>query len=156
MTPPGRAASTEAMPSPLARPSRVHRRGCIVVELPARSRRGKRTADTIVVQADQHWLHSLTHRSYLGKTGPRWWSFQTEWLWTPPYSQLTVVQLGGLVRLVCMLCRSRDSYNEATFQTTRKELRFYGLSDHVLRAISKNFAHVKISLLTGTGEIRDL
>jgi hypothetical protein len=130
------------------------RRDDVVVDHPARG--GKRERHIYLVQADRQWLHSLTHRSYLGRSGPTWWAYPTDWLWKPPYSELPLVLRGALATLVCMFCRSRDAYNEAAFETTRKELRMLGLTDRVLREISANFAQIQITRLSGSGEIKDL
>ncbi len=116
----------------------------------------KRERHLYAIKANQHWLHSLTHRSYLGKAGPTWWALQTGWLWNPTYTQLSASELGALVRIVCMFMRDRDSYNSCELLTDRKELRMHGISPHVLCGISKKFTHVEISLITEPGEIKEL
>lgn len=119
-------------------------------------KRHKRERHIYLLQADSQWLHTLTHRSYLGKSGPTWWAYPTKWIWTPPYCELSLVQRGALVTLICMFCRDRDAYNSGAFETHRKELRMHGLSDSVLREISNNFEQIQISVISGSGEIKDL
>ena len=126
-----------------------------VTELRPRTTR-KRERLIYVIRADLKWLHSLTHRSYLGKSGPTWWALPTKWLWTPPYSQLSVSELGALAKLVCMFMRDQDSYNTGTLESDRKELRLHGLSDALLHKLCNNFGKVEISLVSGSGEIKDL
>jgi len=126
-----------------------------VTELRSRTTR-KRERLIYVIQADVKWLHSLTHRSYLGKSGPTWWACPTKWLWTPPYSDLSLVHRGALVTLIQMFCRDRDAYNGGSFEAHRKELRVHGLTDRVLRGISDNFEQIQISVISGSGEIKEL
>ena len=123
---------------------------------PGRPKQGKRQRFTYLIRAEPEWLHSLTHKSYLGKSGPTWWAMPTKWLWEPTYTQLSAAELGALIRIICMFMRDRDSYNSGELLTDRKELRMHGISPHVFCEISKNFMHVEISLVTESGEIKNL
>ena len=115
----------------------------------------KRERFVYLIQAKPEWLHELT-KGYRGKSSPSWWAYPTNWIWKPPYCDLSLVQRGALVTLISMFCRDRDAFNQGCFETHRKELRLHGLTDRVLRGISDNFEQIQISVISESGEIKNL
>ena len=126
-----------------------------VTELLPRTTR-KRERNIYVVKADVNWLHDLTLSSYLAKGAPTWWRFFTKWLWTPPYSEFTPAELGALVKLIGMFMRDREAYNTGMFETHRKELRIHGLTDALIRKVSRKLGKLEIFLVTEGGKFKEL
>ena len=124
--------------------------------LPGGRSNRKRERLIYVVKADATWLHDLTLSSYVAKGAPTWWRFFTKWLWTPPYSELSPAELGALVKIIGMFMRDRDAYSIGVFETHRKELRIHGLTDALIRKVSRKLGKLEISVLTEDGEIREL
>ena len=119
-------------------------------------KRRKRERTNYLIKANPTWLHDLTLSSYRGAGAPRWWRLSTEWLWEPPYSELSPAELGALVRLVCMFTRSHSAYTEGAFETHKRELARYRLSDSILCNLCMKLPQVDISVITGSGEIKEL
>jgi len=116
----------------------------------------KRERQRYLIEANPAWLRSLPSSQFRGAGAPRWWRWRTEWLWESPYCDLTPAEIGALVRLVCMFARSHDAYTFAKFETHRKELNFYQLSDALLRKVCKKLPQLTISVITESGEFKDL
>lgn len=122
----------------------------VVPTEPAKRRKRERT--NYLIKANPTWLHGLTLSAYRGAGAPRWWRLSTEWLWEPPYSELSPAELGALVRLVCMFTRSHSAYTEGAFETHKKELARYRLSDTLLRNLCTKLPQLNVSVATESCE----
>ena len=112
------------------------------------AKRRKRERLCYRIEANVKWLHGLTLSAYRGVGAPRWWRLNTEWLWEPPYSELSPAEMGALVRLVCMFTRSHSAYTEGVFETHKKELLRYQLSDTLLRNLCTKLPQLNVSVAT--------
>ena len=80
----------------------------------------------------------------------------TDELWSPEFSRLTVAEYGAFRRILALFTRSKMAIKENVIVVTAKELRMHGISLRVLQQLCAKLVHIEISLLTESGEIKDL
>ena len=124
-----------------------------VVRMPARR---KREPHAILIQFDRQFIQGRVLKGYVGKAAPRWFRIDVEWLWRRPFSELSIAERGALVTLIMMVMRSRDAFDQGMAETTWRELRWHGVTEKILRRLCSNFAQLTISVVTETGEVKDL
>jgi hypothetical protein len=127
-----------------------------VTQLPARRRKcGKRTVHHYLVRISSHYLAKVL-KGFRGEGAATFFRQHTEELWDAQLSTLSIAEYGAWRRLLAMFARSAAALRDQEIVVTAKELRMHGISMHILRRLDRNVAYVKISLLTESGEIKDL
>lgn len=126
-----------------------------VVKLSDRQKSGKRIANNYCIQINPHYMQKIL-AGFRGEGSAQFFRQHTDELWEPIFSQLSIAEYGAWRRLLAMFARSREAIKQRCIVVTAKELRMHGISLHVLRRLATNMPHVEISLLTESGEIRDL
>lgn len=116
----------------------------------------KQSADRIIVRFNPEWLSGTVLRGHRGDGAPRWFRCDVSWLWLPPLNELSPAELGAFLRLLHMLMRGANCRDVVEFETNRKELRLYGISDRILASVRTKCRNLEISLLADTGEIKEL
>ena len=77
-------------------------------------------------------------------------------LWDPCFSRLSAAEYGAFRRILAMFARSKRALKEKQIVVTAKELKMHGITLRVLKQLCANVNQLEISLLTESGEIKDL
>lgn len=116
---------------------------------------GKRVANNYIIQINGSYMQKIL-TGFRGEGSAQFFRQHTEELWDPIFSRLSIAEYGAWRRLLAMFARSRDAIQQRCIFVTAKELRMHGISLHILRRLGTNMPHVEISLLTESGEIKDI
>lgn len=95
-------------------------------------------------------------KGFRGKGAAEFIRQRTDELWDPPFSELSAAEYGAFRRILAMFARSKLSLKERSMVVTAKELKMHGISMHVLKQLCTKVMQIEISLLTDSGEIKDL
>ena len=93
---------------------------------------------------------------FKGKGSAEFFRQYTDELWDPQFSRLSAAEYGAFRRILAMFARSKLSLKERMIVVTAKELKMHGISVRVLRQLCAHVTQIEISLLTDSGEIKDL
>ena len=116
---------------------------------------GKRTANKYCIQISPTYMEKML-KGFRGKGAAEFFRQRTDELWDPPFSELSAAEYGAFRRILAMFARSKLSLKERSMVVTGKELKMHGISMHVLKQLCTKVMQVEISLLTDSGEIKDL
>ena len=125
-----------------------------VVELAARQT-GKRKANNYYIKISPTYMAKIL-KGFRGKGSAEFFRQHTDELWDPHFSRLSAAEYGAFRRILSMFARSKKSLKENMIVVTAKELKMHGITLRVLKQLCANATHLKISLLTESGEIIDL
>jgi hypothetical protein len=78
------------------------------------------------------------------------------WRCAIPFSELTCAQYGAFRRILMMIARHKDSLTTGNVMTTKKELKSFGISCHLLEQLKTKTDVLDIFLMADHGEIKDL
>ena len=95
-------------------------------------------------------------QNFRGEGAAQYFRQHTGELFTPPFSELTCAQYGALRRILMMFTRHKDSVSTGNIITTKKELKSFGITSHLLDKIGTKVNVLEISLITDDGENKDL
>ena len=125
-----------------------------VVDHPTRQR-GKRTAISYHIRINPHYMKKLL-TGFRGIGSAEYFRQHTDELWSPEFSRLSVAEYGAFRRILAMFARSKMALKENIIVVTERELKMHGITMRVLRQLCANLNQLQISLLTESGEIKDL
>ncbi|MCH9003839.1 MAG: hypothetical protein IH838_00985 [Proteobacteria bacterium] len=125
-----------------------------VVSLDLR-RPGKRLANTYCIQINPVYMQKML-KGFRGHGSAEFFRQHTDELWEAQFSAMTCAEYGAFRRILAMFARSKKALKEKMIVVTKKELQMHGISVHLLTQVGERLGHVNISLLTGSGEIKDL
>lgn len=115
----------------------------------------KRTAYNYCIQISPTYMAKIL-QGFRGKGSAEFFRQHTDELWDPHFSRLSAAEYGAFRRILAMFARSKRALKENMIVVTGKELKMHGITMRVLRQLCANVSHLKISLLTESGEIKDL
>ena len=118
-------------------------------------RPGKRIAYNYSIQISPTYMAKIL-KGFRGKGSAEFFRQHTDELWDPHFSRLSAAEYGAFRRILAMFARSKKSLKENLMVVTAKELKMHGITLRVLKQVCANVNHLKISLITETGEIKDL
>ncbi len=116
---------------------------------------GQRTANNYCIKISPMYMEKIL-KSFRGKGSAEFFRQHTDELWDPHFSRLSAAEYGAFRRILAMFARSKRSLNEKMIVVTGKELKMHGITMRVLKQLCANVTHLEISLLTESGEIKDL
>lgn len=116
---------------------------------------GKRVASDFCIQISPTYMAKIL-QGFRGKSSAEFFRQHTDELWKPPFSNMSCADYGAFRRILALFARSKQSIKENMIVVTKKELNMHGISLHMLRRHSMQPGILQISLLTDTGEIKDL
>ena len=116
---------------------------------------GKRVANNYCIQISPTYMANIL-QGFRGKSSAEFFRQHTDELWEPPFSNMSCADYGAFRRILALFTRSKQSLKENMIVVTAKELNMHGISLHMLRRHSLQFGILQISLLTESGEIKDL
>lgn len=119
------------------------------------NRRKKRTANIYHIRINSCYLQKIL-TGFRGYGSAEFFRQHTDELWSPEFSRLSVAEYGAFRRILAMFTRSKMAIKENIIVVTEKELKMHGITMRVLRQLCANVNQLKISLLTESGEIKDL
>lgn len=125
------------------------------VESSERQRPGKRVANNYCIKVNPNYMQKVL-KGFRGKGSAEFFRQHTDELWDPYLSRLSAAEYGAFRRILAMFARSKRALKENLIVVTAKELKMYGITPRVLRQVCANVPQLEISLLTESGEIRDL
>ena len=118
-------------------------------------RPGKRIAYNYSIQISPTYMAKIL-KGFRGKGSAEFFRQHTDELWDPHFSRLSAAEYGAFRRILAMFARGKKSLKENLMVVTAKELKMHGITLRVLKQVCANVNHLKISLITETGEIKDL
>lgn len=121
----------------------------------ATHRPGKRIAYNYSIQISPTYMAKIL-KGFRGKGSAEFFRQHTDELWDPHFSRLSAAEYGAFRRILAMFARSKMALKENMIVVTAKELKMHGITLRVLKQLCANVHHLKISLLTESGEIKDL
>ncbi len=121
----------------------------------AAHRPGKRIAHNYCIQISPTYMANIL-KGFRGKGSAEFFRQHTDELWNPPFGQMTCADYGAFRRILGLFARSKQSLKDNMIVVTKKELNMHGISLAMLRRHCLQFGILQISLLTETGEIKDL
>ena len=116
---------------------------------------GKRTANRYMISIKPEYRKKIL-QNFRGQGAAEFFRQHTSELWTPPFSELTAAQYGAFRRLLMMFARHKDTVKSGNILTTKKELKSFGISCHLLAQIRTKVNVLDISLISDDGAIKDL
>ena len=116
---------------------------------------GRRTANNYCIKISPTYMEKIL-QSFRGKGSAEFFRQHTDELWDPHFSRLSAAEYGAFRRILAMFARSKRTLNEKMIVVTGKELKMHGITMRVLKQLCANVTHLEISLLTESGEIKDL
>ena len=125
-----------------------------VVDLVARQT-GKRVANNYCIRISPTYMEKVL-TGFKGKGSAEFFRQYTDELWDPHFSRLSAAEYGAFRRILAMFARSKKSLKERLIVVTAKELKMHGITLRVLKQLCANVTQLEISLLTDSGEIKDL
>lgn len=122
---------------------------------PVAHQTGKCVANDYCIQISPTYMANIL-QGFRGKGSAEFFRQHTDELWKPPFSNMSCADYGAFRRILALFTRSKQSIKENMIVVTKKELNMHGISLHMLRRHSMQFGILQISLLTESGEIKDL
>jgi len=116
---------------------------------------GKRTANRYLISVKREYQDNLL-KWFRGRSSAQYFRQSTSELWTPPFSELTCAQYGAFRRILMMVARHKDNVTTGNILTTKKELKSFGITCHLLEQLRTKMDVLDIFLITDDGEISDL
>ena len=116
---------------------------------------GKRTANNYYIKISPTYMGKIL-KGFRGKGSAEFFRQHTDELWDPHFSRLSAAEYGAFRRILAMFTRSKRSLTENMIVVTAKELKMHGITLRVLKQLCSNVNHLQISLLTESGEIKEL
>lgn len=116
---------------------------------------GKRVANNYCIRISPTYMAKALS-GFKGKGSAEFFRQYTDELWDAHFSQLSVAEYGAFRRILAMFARSKRALMERMIVVTAKELQMHGISVRVLRQLCAHVTQLEISLLTDSGEIKDL
>ena len=116
---------------------------------------GKQLASRFAISIPVHYRKKIL-TGFRGLGAAEFFRQHTDELWTPPFCELTCAQYGAFRRILMMFTRSKKNLRGNFMIVTKKELKMYGISLHLLEQIRTKTDILDISLISDDGEIKDL
>ncbi len=116
---------------------------------------GKRVAINYCIQISPTYMAKIL-KGFRGKGAAEFFRQHTDELWIPPFGNMSCADYGAFRRILALFTRSKQTLKENMIVVTKKELNMHGISLHILRRLCRQFEILQISLLTESGEIKDL
>jgi hypothetical protein len=116
---------------------------------------GKRVANRYLISVTPDYRKKIL-QNFRCQGAANFFRQHTGELFTPPFSELTCAQYGALRRILMMFTRHKDSVASGNIVTTKKELKSFGITPHLLEQVGTKVNVLDISLLSDDGEINDL
>ena len=116
---------------------------------------GKRVANNYAITISPAYMTKIL-AGFRGKGAAEFFRQYTDDLWQPPFSEMTCADYGAVRRILSMFARSKAALRDNMIVVTAKELKMYGISIPRLRRLCTKWNVFDISLLTESGEIKDL
>jgi len=116
---------------------------------------GQRTANNYCIKISSMYMEKIL-KGFRGKGSAEFFRQHTDELWDPYFSRLSAAEYGAFRRILAMFARSKRALNEKMIVVTDKELKMHGITMRVLKRLCANVTQLEISLLTESGEIKNL
>lgn len=116
---------------------------------------GKKTGNRYLISVKREYKEDML-KWFRGHGAAQYFRQSTSELWTPPFSELTCAQYGAFRRILMMIARHKDSLTTGNVMTTKKELKSFGISCHLLEQLKTKTDVLDIFLMADHGEIKDL
>ena len=120
-----------------------------------RQQKKKRTANNYHIRINPHYMRKIL-TGFRGQGSAEFFRQHTDELWSAEFSRLSAAEYGAFRRILAMFARSKMAIKENIIVVTEKELKMHGITMRVLRQLCANVNQLEISLLTESGEIKDL